>query len=82
MSSSCYDCTFNQYVLYWLVYHSWHWILIWINASWWDESTINHRSRLQPPSNALSWLEKDICVQRKMHAAFSLFILFSWFWSS
>ncbi|KAB8261632.1 hypothetical protein BDV32DRAFT_121209 [Aspergillus pseudonomiae] len=58
MSSNCDDCTFNQYVLYWLVYYSWHWILFWIYVCWWEDSRIIHRSRLEPPPSPISWLER------------------------
>lgn len=74
MSSNCDDCTFNQYVLYWLVYYSWHWILVWIYATWWDESTISHRSRLDPPPSASSWLENKGYLRTKKDAR-RLFII-------
>ncbi|KAB8238212.1 uncharacterized protein BDW43DRAFT_154193 [Aspergillus alliaceus] len=68
MSSDCDDCTFGQYVVYWLVYYSWHWILLWIYAGWWDDSRIPRHLSLEPPPNAISWLEKKGHLHSKKDA--------------
>lgn len=62
-TSNCEDCTFLQYIPYWLLYYSWHWILLTIYLRWFAAS-MEPGSR-QPPSeygprgeSVIYWLKK------------------------
>lgn len=56
-SSNCHDCTFPQYILYWLLYYSWHWVLFMFYLHWWENSMEFGRPR-NPERHTLDWLEE------------------------
>ena len=63
-TSNCNDCTFLQYIPYWLLHYSWHWILLIIYFNWWKASISLDSHRSQPESgprgqNATHWLKKQ-----------------------
>ena len=68
MSLHCDDCTFGQYIVYWLVYYSWHWIFIWIYAGWWEDSKIYYYLFLECLASAVSWLERKGYLSSKKDA--------------
>lgn len=62
-TSNCDDCTLLQYIPYWLLHNSWHWILIIVYFNWWKTSMDPNTRQSHPESgprggNTIHWLEK------------------------
>ncbi|KAJ5815420.1 hypothetical protein N7474_007197 [Penicillium riverlandense] len=71
-TSNCDDCTFLQYIPYWLLYYSWHWILLLIYFNWWTSFMAGPWP--EPRPKATLWLEKRGYIRSRRDAR-NLFIV-------